>query len=249
MIPHRIADHSFHHAVHQKPVHLEERVRAHAKPAILQRPIHQRAQLLCSPLEEALRHHLPRFQHVQLNLRLVREHLNLGDELRPSRILQHPVETRNRPVDGRRTDRTLLNCHQLVRGPLPIAKLPPFDMELRPVPVTPGLTRNHADLFRRHNSTHARQRLLQDRELRLQLSLVRGVLVMASTTDPEVRARRGHTVSRRRHHLSQRGAHHAATNLARRNLHLFPRQHKGRQHHLALGAAQAIAAIDQLLDC
>ncbi len=129
-----------------------------------------------------------------------------------------------------------------------IAQLHAANVKLCPVTIVPGLSRNHADFFRRLDFAHAPQRFGQDIPLQRKLCLVIGVLVVATSAAPEVGALRNHTLRGRSTQFKKLRSQQTRFLYHRFHSGAFPGQHERHQHHAAVQPSQALATVNQFLD-
>src|SRR5205823_5380623 len=97
---------------------------------------------------------------------------------------------RDRLVDARRTDRTVVDRTQPVRTRFHISKLGAANPELRTVTVLPRRIGDHTDFLRRLQFAHPPQRLGQNGALQLKLCFITSVLIVTTSAAAEVGTRR-----------------------------------------------------------
>ena len=174
---------------------------------------------------------------------------------------------RDATVDQRRTDGTLFDREQVVRGHLEVSggeRGVGLHLQARTVAVVPRRRRMNLDVERQFQLGDATQALAQDFFLDLELVLVGRVLVVASAAAGEVRAGRQDAVRRRLDDRVGLRPREARLLLGEGGLDFFIGQDEGDEHGLAASASliirqtvrrvggqtcQAVAAVDQLFDC
>lgn len=237
------ADGGFHQIVDQEAIHLKKRLRTHAERADAGFVVHGDSGF--HPVVETPGDGPLGIDGIDLDFRLVGEDFHRFDETRETRIAQLLAQGRQSLIQPRGCGRALaLNGSQCVGGGLQETYLAALDVKLGTVAISIRRTAYHTDLTFELNLADSLQLLPQDFDFARELKLIRRMLVVASATSCEQRARWCNTFGRWADHRFERRM--SLVNPA--YFHGLAGQHERDHHYSGHGPGQAVAPVDPLFD-